>query len=327
MAGSAELVRDSEDRRRLGARMAELAETAQHPALLRLVESLTRRYGECALAVLFYGSCLRGGDPYDGLVDLYLIVDRYRCANASWLKAAWNRLLPPNVFYTELADGDRKLRCKYAILSLHDLEKGCSPRWHHSYFWGRFSQPTAIAYSRDDASRAAVQASFGSAAVTFLARVLPRVPAQGSVTDLWREGLALSYRAELRAEGQGRAKQLTQANRHFYETVTRGAAELLKFDLETSGDTRGTRYRALIPRRRRIVSQLDWALRIAHGKLLSVARLIKALFTFEGGLDYIAWKLERHSGVAVEIPARVRRHPLIFIWGLFWKLYRQGVFR
>ena len=64
-----------------------------------------------------------------------------------------------------------------------------------------------------------------------------------------------------------------------------------------------------------------------QGKLLSVARLLKALVTFEGGLDYIAWKLERHSGVPVDIPDRVRRYPLIFIWGLFWKLYRRGVFR
>ena len=56
-------------------------------------------------------------------------------------------------------------------------------------------------------------------------------------------------------------------------------------------------------------------------------RLLKALFTFEGGLDYIAWKLERHSGQPVEIPDKVRPYPLIFIWGLFWQLYRRGIFR
>ena len=77
----------------------------------------------------------------------------------------------------------------------------------------------------------------------------------------------------------------------------------------------------------RAISRAAWALRIAQGKLLSVARLLKALFTFDGGLDYIAWKLERHSGVPVEIPDKVRRYPLIFVWGLFWKLYRRGVFR
>ena len=64
-----------------------------------------------------------------------------------------------------------------------------------------------------------------------------------------------------------------------------------------------------------------------QGKLLSILRLTKALFTFEGGLDYIAWKLERHSGQPIEIPPRVRRWPLVFVWGFMWKLYRRGVFR
>ena len=68
-------------------------------------------------------------------------------------------------------------------------------------------------------------------------------------------------------------------------------------------------------------------LRRALGKLMSILRLLKALFTFSGGLDYIAWKLERHSGQQVVIPARVRRFPLLFIWGFCWQLYRRGIFK
>jgi hypothetical protein len=82
-----------------------------------------------------------------------------------------------------------------------------------------------------------------------------------------------------------------------------------------------------VPALSRGLSLPGWALRTAQGKLLSVARLLKALFTFDGGLDYIAWKLERHSGQRIEIPPRVRRYPLIFVWGLFWRLYRRGIFR
>jgi hypothetical protein len=68
-------------------------------------------------------------------------------------------------------------------------------------------------------------------------------------------------------------------------------------------------------------------MRRVQGKLLSVARLLKALLTFEGGFDYIAWKLERHSGRPVVIPPRVRKYPLIFVWGLMWRLYREGILR
>jgi hypothetical protein len=311
----------------LGATIADLAPTPQHPALGRLIESLREKYGDCVSAVLFYGSCLRSGDPYDGLVDLYLIVDRYRCANAGWLKAAWNWLLPPNVFYIELSHDHRVLRCKYAVLSCADLEKGTSKRWFHSYLWGRFSQPTAIAWCRDSAARQRVHNALAQAALSFLNRVLPALPARGTVASLWEGGLRLSYRAELRAEGSARAQQLTRANLAYYQAVTRAAAPRLEHQVEILAAPDADRYRAEIATPRRAFGRAGWAVRIVQGKLLSVARLLKALFTFDGGLDYIAWKLERHSGVPVEIPDKVRRYPLIFVWGLFWKLYRRGVFR
>ena len=77
----------------------------------------------------------------------------------------------------------------------------------------------------------------------------------------------------------------------------------------------------------RLVAAGKWPVRRVQGKMLSITRLVKALFTFEGGLDYIAWKLERHSGEKVVIPDRVRRAPLIFLWGFFWSLYRRGIFK
>jgi len=291
------------------------------------VQTLRERYRDCAAAVLFYGSCLRSGDPYDGLVDLYLIVDNYRCANSGWFKAAWNRLLPPNVFYTEVMHDDRVLRCKYAVLSGADLERGTSGRWFHSYLWGRFSQPTAIAWYRDDATRERVQSALAQATLSFLARVLPALPARGTLQSLWESGLRLSYRAELRAEGSTRARQLTDTNLPYYQAISRAAAPLLQQRVEICSTPRGDYYQAHISPLRRSAGRIGWVLRIAQGKLLSVARLLKALFTFDGGLDYIAWKLERHSGVAIEIPDKVRRYPMLFIWGLFWKLYRRGVFR
>jgi hypothetical protein len=64
-----------------------------------------------------------------------------------------------------------------------------------------------------------------------------------------------------------------------------------------------------------------------QGKVLSFLRLCKAAITFSGGLDYLLWKIKRHSGVYIE-PTRVqRKYPLVFIWPLLWRLYRQGAFR
>ena len=311
----------------LGTTLIAATPTPQHPALLQLVDALREKHADCVAAVLYYGSCLRGGDPYDGLVDLYLIVDNYRCANSGRLGALWNWLLPPNVFYAEVMHGERKLRWKYAILSRADLRRGTSRRWFHSYLWARFSQPTALAWCRDEQVRAQVAGSLAQALVTFLNRVLPSLPANGSLHSLWSSGLQLSYRAELRAESGARSAELTDANLAFYEQVTKQATPLLAWPVTVTGPATEPGYTSRIGGFARLRGRIGWMLRIAQGKALSVARLLKALFTFEGGLDYIAWKLERHSGVPVEIPEKVRRYPLIFIWGLFWDLYRRGAFR
>jgi hypothetical protein len=308
-------------------KLAELTPSPAHPALTHLVESLKKRHRKCVASVLFYGSCLRSGDPYDGLVDLYLIVDKYRCANSGWIKAAWNWMLPPNVFYAEFPFEGRMVRCKYAILSLTDLEKGTSPHWFHSYLWGRFSQPTAVAWCRDAAARDVVENSLARSVITFLNRVLPSLPLQGSIQSLWSGGLQLSYRAELRVETSARSRELIEANITYYQQVTRLSAAFLDYPLNISATPAALDYLTQIPSSRRLISRAGWKVRAIQGKFLSLARLIKALFTFDGGLDYIAWKLERHSGVHIEIPKRVRRYPLIFIWGLFLDLYRRGVFR
>jgi hypothetical protein len=295
------------------------------PALDALVNTLRDRHGTSVNAILLYGSCLRSGDLYDGLVDLYLIVDRYRDIYPSRRKAFANWLLPPNVFYIELPVDDRTVRAKYAVLSDRDLRRGTT-RWFHSYLWGRFTQPTAIAWSRDSRARQQVLECLAGAICTFLNRTLPRLPASGSVQALWQQGLQLSYGAELRAERSGRAGELTGFGADYYQAATRLLANSLRYGLTLRDEADGLHYQADIPAARRLASRLTWPLRKAQGKLLSVLRLLKALFTFEGGLDYIAWKLERHSGQPIEIPGRVRRWPLIFIWGLFWRLYRRGIF-
>ncbi len=64
-----------------------------------------------------------------------------------------------------------------------------------------------------------------------------------------------------------------------------------------------------------------------RGKAWSVLRLLKASFTFDGGADYLAWKISRHSGVAVTVTPWQRRHPIAGAIVQFWRLYRKGAFR
>ena len=297
------------------------------PVLAALLQKLRERHHGAVNSILLYGSCLRGGDIFDGLVDLYLICDSYRSAYAGRGLALSNWLLPPNVFYAELEHEGKTLRSKYALISTADFRSGCSPRWFESYIWGRFAQPTRMVYCRDQSSRHTVEQCVLQASRTFLQRALPCLPACGSVHDLWRGALALSYGTELRTERSGRAAELAQASLGHFEAVTRQLQGTLDFPFSVYELEQILHYRADVRGYRRAVGRLGWLLRRGYGKLMSVLRLLKGLFTFDGGIDYVVWKFVRHTGQEVVVPDRVRRFPLLFMWGFFWRLYRQGVFR
>jgi len=295
--------------------------------LAALLQQLRERHHGAVNSILLYGSCLRGGDIFDGLVDLYLVCDSYGAAYAGHGLALINWLLPPNVFYAELVHEGKTLRSKYALISTADFRRGCSTRRFESYIWGRFAQPVRIVYCRDRSSRASVEQCLLQASRTLLQRALPRLPASGTVFDLWRGALALSYGTELRAEHSGRAAELAQVSLGHFAAVTRQLQGALDFPFSVYEHEQTLHYRADIPGYQRVSGWLGWLLRRICGKLMSVLRLLKGLFTFDGGIDYVVWKLARHSGQEVVVPERVRRFPLLFMWGFFWRLYRQGVFR
>jgi len=70
-----------------------------------------------------------------------------------------------------------------------------------------------------------------------------------------------------------------------------------------------------------------WFLRRANGKFVSFSRLVKGAFTFDGGIDYLAWKISRHSGVEITPTPWQRRHPILAGLMLFIQLRRRGAFR
>ena len=296
--------------------------------LRALLAALKARFGDGLQAVILYGSCLRSADLLDGLVDFYVLVeDTPRAEPRLWLRLG-GRILPPNVYYLETPLDGETVRCKYAVLSLAQFERGTGPGWFHSYLWGRFAQPVKPVWCDTPATRARLDAAFLRAGETLLRRAIPALPPEGRLADLWQGALALSYATELRAERRGRASELAGHGQAFFEALTRCLGPRLGGLLEVDTRDDGTLvYRSHASARARRAAPVLWAVRRVQGKALSVARLVKGLFTFEGGLDYLAWKLSRHSGQEVVIPDKVRRRPLIHIWGFMRRLYRRGVFR
>ncbi|HEY0595636.1 MAG TPA: hypothetical protein VGD20_07485, partial [Sphingopyxis sp.] len=70
-----------------------------------------------------------------------------------------------------------------------------------------------------------------------------------------------------------------------------------------------------------------WTRRRLEGKLLSIARLAKASLTYAGGIDYLAWKINRHAGTKIEIKPWQRRWPLVAALTLVPRLMKSGAIR
>lgn len=297
------------------------AEMPAPPAIAALGETLRRRFAGQARAVLFYGSCRRAGSAGTGIVDLYVLVDDYRVAYDTRWEALANRVLAPNVYYLEASAGGQTVRAKYAVLSMEHFERGTS-RWFHPYLWARFAQPCSVLYAADAATHRRVAQALAQAVRTFASKVLALLPAQFEAEDLWSQGLACTFATELRSEGPERIRTLCLECAAAFAALTRALAGELGWVPVHDG-----RYRNPSTPTQRRRCTWAWAARRAQGKVLSVLRLLKASLTFEGGMSYIAWKIERHSGVKVEITPFMRRFPPLGAVGAAWRTWRLGGFR
>lgn len=280
---------------------AELLEPVA-PAVTAMAEAIAATYGSASRAVLFYGSCLRE-EKLDGLMlDFYLIVSDYGDAYTKRWMAAANRLIPPNVF-PFAKDG---LAAKYAVLSEADFLALNGPKATTISVWARFAQPTRLVWSADDAARDSAIAAISGAGPTLFRFAEPVSPSKDPLS-IWREGFARTYACELRAERTTRSGSIVDADPERYARF--GAALMAASPLSASQ------------------AEQAWQRFRRRGKVWSILRLAKASLTFSDGIDYLAWKINRHAGTQISITPWQRRHPLIAALLLVPKLLRQGAVR
>ncbi|MGI9325821.1 MAG: hypothetical protein ACR2PZ_11425 [Pseudomonadales bacterium] len=280
---------------------------ADDPALTAIVAALQQRYGDSLEAIVLYGSYLLG--KRDSLLDCYaLLNDRARNIQGNW---QWllQRLLPPNVYYLSSTELGTDAHAKCATLTVAQLNQAID-KDSHSYFWSRFAQPCAVLYCADERATQTVLRLRTAAIARCISEAAALAPNAQDFREFWIPLFKATYSAELRAESPQRAALLVDANHAYYDRL---------YSLGKAAANRKTRSER--------AQQSLWRRRRWGGKALSLLRLMKASLTFNDGLEYLLWKMERHSGVHLEASERQRRYPLLFAWPLIWRAYRLGGFR
>lgn len=293
----------------------------QPAAIHALADDVARRYGGRVLAILFYGACLRGGTS-DGLVDFYVIVERYPINPMSRIGGLSARVLPPNVYRHEANIEERTLRAKAAVISIAQLRRRAVPQALDTTIWARFCQPMALVYARD-AAAAEMLISLVADAVVIAGLWAARLgPESGASREFWSALFRATYEGELRVEGNDRVTQIHDAAPERYAALLSEAWAVLGL----TGSPGPQAANPLSPSMRRI-QRRAWQRRRWARRGLNILRLIKAAFTYDGGADYIAWKIERHAGQRLALSAFQRRHPLLAIPSILRQAIQLRVLR
>ncbi|MFO1034691.1 MAG: hypothetical protein U1E15_11640 [Hyphomicrobiales bacterium] len=267
-----------------------------HEAVRRCAEELRKDWPEAA-AILAYGSVLRNDAPSDTLIDFYVLVQSRAGLGRNPLLRAFGHLVPPNVYYGEAHTPSETWRYKYAVVTLDDFAAWMLPTTGNPYFWARFAQPSRLIWQADEAARVRTLSALGEAARTAFRHAVALAPSAQPLAQ-WQALFEATYQTELRPESAGRAQSLVASNADYFESLSAALAPVQPL-------------------------AAAWPAKRWQGKLWSLARLFKATFTFRGGVDYAAWKIERHSGVKVEVTDWHRRHPVLSAL-LFWRRLRRS---
>lgn len=288
----------------LAARVGAALDRPLDPAVSAFAALLGREAG--ALAVLFYGSNLRTGS-LEGVLDFYVLLPGER-----------ERGLWPRVSYRERAHEGVETRAKIATMTLATFSAAAKGATLDTTIWARFVQPCALAWSRDAAARGDVAAALADAACTAARLAVAVGPKKGLESEYWQALFAATYRAELRVEKPGRANHILDANRAHFDGLL--PAALAEAGVPFVQDGKRMEPRPDTAWRRRTLRW--WNRRRRLGKGLNVARLVRATTTFDGAARYAAWKVQRHTGVAVELSPWAERHPILAAPGVLWRIRR-----
>lgn len=306
----------------LRAALATGLDTPASPATRQLADFLARGFGASTAAIIHYGShAQHSGARPESAHDFFVIVEDYADAYHSLAErvgtsyepsraARLNRVLTPNVVAITDSDVTPPLAAKCAVLSVRDFRRATSARARDHFTQGRLFQHAQLVWTRDARMRDIVVDSLLEARARTFDWGRAYLPPRFDVDIYCRVLLETSFRAEVRPEGPERIAALLSAQR---ETMERMYAELLR----SLADQRILAREGKVytdPAPPGALERFRVKLYFRRSKLRATLRWLKYMALYDDWQDYLLRKLERRSGVRVELTERERRWPLIFLW-------------
>lgn len=283
-------------------------------------------FKEHLLAVILYGSCLHPSTRKPtSSHDFYIVLDTYKSALPDFFHALLNRILPPNVYYIQLKEGDKILEAKYNTISLRDLERETSLSAGSLFTLGRFGKRLGLLYLKPGYEDRIIDSIYNAVLTnTYLA--LTMMDREFTLDEFILFLLSLSYAGEVRIERDTKIQELFSAFQDYYRYVYGRA--LAEFAVHTKAVVGGEPCYRLnfsedeIAVRRKMTEKF-----IRKSRRMSVLRWPKSIYTFGNYVDYLILKVERSKGIKIELTPLERKFPLIFGWRHFFRLLRKGMIK
>ncbi len=290
--------------------------TAAPESIEELAARLRAAGGSGVAAVLAYGSRLVAAAPdRHSAYDMVVVVDGYRgfyhalhssghTARSVTFLTTVSRLLAPTViaFWPTPPDGPL---AKCVVLSRADFERELGPGRRDHFCLGRMMQRISVVHARDEETAAWVRARVAGARGLVPDLTLPFLNGSFTVDRFCRRMLEVSYAGEIRPERRGRVDTVYEAQREILRAMYTPILEARVEGGMLRRDNGG--YRQVRPPG--ALARLRWRAYFAFSKTRATSRWIKHMLTFDGWIPYIVRKIERRTGMAVEVTPLERRFP------------------
>jgi hypothetical protein len=293
-------------------------------ALVEVVQQLALAARGSLDGLVFFGSRRSGAARADAwsAYDLFVLVHRYRpfyeamreaglSGKRPGVLALLSRWLPPTQYSIRFEAPP--VHVKAAVIRTDTFHRETSPARRDHFCIGRLFQPSRIVYARDRLSREALVDDLVSAHAETWGWSRPWLPAGFDAPGYGCNALRVSMSWEVRAEPPGRAEALWEAQRAeqtpVFGALLGGLAE--RGEVVPAPGAEGLWSPARTASR---AETLRLELYFRRSMIRATVRWLKHTLSFEGWLEYILRKAQRHGGEPIELTARERRWPWIFLW-------------